>query len=622
MDPNAKRLDELMSKAAVQRRRDGPIRPKDAKKVAKEALRAAREAIKKEGKQELAGPREVRAPSRARPPVAEADGDENFTARRFSDDESAEQSPSAARRAPAPRAADGARSSAPREGRAAVPASSAPSAGAAPRSPADPRLAASKNLMDSFLRNMEAAKAEGDDKTLGSPSGEPASDLSKLSEDDAIAMAWGETSAKPSAESNRERAERPVSRQTAIKRAQKAAEEAGELFRSSSVPARQKSEKPALTPEEALAAARRKGVDLLSRSDLPAAELRKRISRDERLAPFAEKAVAQLIELGLQSDERYANGRARVRMAHRSRAHVERELSQAGLPADMIALACDQALASHGVESDTDLLARALARRFGPRQPRTNAERDKQARWFVSRGYSFDQIKTVWSMARQGLLDVWAAASWVEQPESELDGQTDSGETSGAAGAAAAPSEAEASDDAARAEREARSRGRGGLGEIELAELAIARARKFGEAAPGSAAQKAKETRWLASRGASFDQIKEIWTDAENEERARQEATASAMATAGSSEGSSVSTDWPSADSFGEENDGGSSFSRQKSGGSDEQAEQAWLKKFKGQAPSNDKERSRQAGWAARQGIRFEALRALWTRAKDGEFDA
>jgi len=576
-------------------------------------------------------------------------------------------------------------------------------------SAAPPELDAGKNLLAEFLRKQqEAEELTPEEKITAILSAAPRADENaKVTgrhqprsdhADDLLGekTQWlrsGQSGAEPGADgaptdpdaefeasarsARKTRREEERARNKRNKAVLKEAEESGETVRTSQIERQGPAVRPPLAPKDALAAARRKGVDLLSRTDLSAQELIKRISRDERLAPYAAQAVEQLQALGLQSDERYAIGRARMRMYTRSKKFIERELADQGMPPELIAKAVEQALESHHVESDTDLLAQALARRFGPREPAFGAARDKQARWFVSRGYGFDQIKAVWAMARQGLLDQWASADYspeeAEAQEAAAKEKTDQERAArsngrGAYGSKKDDASTDGEGSVAGAGQKGKKPGkkhpaRGSLDAAALAELAQARERKFGEDAPLEQNKKQQEIRWLSIRGATMDQIKEMWADAKNNAEVRLQANPPAEAEPESSDDAMLDPDMDSgwsrssfgrkranaasaqpatlspadsdSDSEGSSGSGHSLSSGVSSTGAfansdfkdipDENApdafELAWLKKYKGAAPANGKEKTRQAGWAARHGGSFSQVAALWERAKNGDFD-
>ena len=134
---------------------------------------------------------------------------------------------------------------------------------------------------------------------------------------------------------------------------------------------------------------RRAAIDLLSRREHCAAEIRaKLIARFGKEAPV-EPELERLLADGLLSDARFAE--IFVRM-HRNKGHgplrVLRELEQRGVAVALAEVAVDAR------SRDWHELARAWKeRRFGTEPPASAAEWQRVARQLQQRGFSSDQVR-------------------------------------------------------------------------------------------------------------------------------------------------------------------------------------------------------------------------------------
>ena len=125
---------------------------------------------------------------------------------------------------------------------------------------------------------------------------------------------------------------------------------------------------------------------------------RREHSRSElqkKLAPHGEAGDVQRVldrmdELGLQSDERFAESFVRSRGERFGRRRIEHELAQRGISGDAADAALDAQLGG-------DELSRARAvwaKKFGE-QPADAKEWGRQARFLASRGFSAELIRKV-----------------------------------------------------------------------------------------------------------------------------------------------------------------------------------------------------------------------------------
>ena len=120
-----------------------------------------------------------------------------------------------------------------------------------------------------------------------------------------------------------------------------------------------------------------------------------RVELERKLAPHAESAeqlqalLDRLVETGLLSNERFAQSVVHRRASTRGVAVIRHELRVHGL--------ADDAVAGHiaSLEKSEHERARALwARRFGS-VPESLAERARQSRFLLARGFSAEVVRRV-----------------------------------------------------------------------------------------------------------------------------------------------------------------------------------------------------------------------------------
>lgn len=130
-----------------------------------------------------------------------------------------------------------------------------------------------------------------------------------------------------------------------------------------------------------------RAVALLARREHSARELKRKLAAKGVSPEEAEAAVAHATAAGYQSDARYAEMLVRSRIAQGyGPLRVEAELRVAGVPADAIQAAMDQAGADWAA-----LAAELHARRFRG-APASSAERAKRYRFLQGRGFDSGQI--------------------------------------------------------------------------------------------------------------------------------------------------------------------------------------------------------------------------------------
>ena len=136
--------------------------------------------------------------------------------------------------------------------------------------------------------------------------------------------------------------------------------------------------------------ARDSALKLLSRREHSARELKRKLIDRGVEAPDADAAIETLSSRGFQSDDRYAEQLVRTRVAQGyGPLRIEAELKMAGLSGDQVAAALEAA----GCDW-TEQAARAHQKRFG-KAPSSMAERNRQYRFLMGRGFGSDQIRRV-----------------------------------------------------------------------------------------------------------------------------------------------------------------------------------------------------------------------------------
>jgi len=135
--------------------------------------------------------------------------------------------------------------------------------------------------------------------------------------------------------------------------------------------------------------ARKKAMDYLARREHGRGELLDKLTRFGFASDTADRAVAQLIQDGLQSDERFAEAFVRSRINQGKGPRVIRaDLRERGLAGSLIDIALDAA------DENWYALARDVRlKKFGPDTPSEFREKARQMRFLQSRGFEQDHIQ-------------------------------------------------------------------------------------------------------------------------------------------------------------------------------------------------------------------------------------
>ncbi len=135
--------------------------------------------------------------------------------------------------------------------------------------------------------------------------------------------------------------------------------------------------------------ARKKAMDYLARREHGRAELLTKLTKSGFDANVAAEAIAQLVDDGLQSDQRFVEMFVQSRI-HRGKGPVKirAELRERGINDGLI----DSGLVE--AEQDWHALAREVwGKKFGPDQPVGFKEKARQMRFLQSRGFEVGQIQ-------------------------------------------------------------------------------------------------------------------------------------------------------------------------------------------------------------------------------------
>ena len=136
--------------------------------------------------------------------------------------------------------------------------------------------------------------------------------------------------------------------------------------------------------------ARNSALRLLSRREHSARELKRKLAQRGVDSDDADAAIEKLASRDLQSDTRYAEQLVRTRVSHGyGPMRIEAELRQAGLSGEQISEAIDAAGCDWFEQA-----ARAREKKFGA-IPSSMAERNRQYRFLMSRGFEGDQIRKI-----------------------------------------------------------------------------------------------------------------------------------------------------------------------------------------------------------------------------------
>jgi regulatory protein len=131
-----------------------------------------------------------------------------------------------------------------------------------------------------------------------------------------------------------------------------------------------------------------RAVNLLARREHSAAELRVKLANSEATEEEIEQLLVELVETGLQSDDRFTENYVRYRSQRGfGPLRIKQELNERGVASDI----ADEHLRQSQIDW-FELANEARCKRFGENSPSDFKERAKQQRFLQSRGFSHEQI--------------------------------------------------------------------------------------------------------------------------------------------------------------------------------------------------------------------------------------
>lgn len=135
--------------------------------------------------------------------------------------------------------------------------------------------------------------------------------------------------------------------------------------------------------------ARKKAMDYLARREHGRTELLNKLTKFGFESKVADEAVAQLVDDGLQSDERFAEAFVRSRIGQgKGPSRIRAELREHGLSDGLIDVALSDA------EQDWfELAIDVRLKKFGGDAPADFKDKARQMRFLQSRGFDSDQIQ-------------------------------------------------------------------------------------------------------------------------------------------------------------------------------------------------------------------------------------
>ena len=130
-------------------------------------------------------------------------------------------------------------------------------------------------------------------------------------------------------------------------------------------------------------------MDYLARREHGRSELLAKLEKAGFEPDISQEAVAQLVEDGLQSDERFVEAFVRSRIGQgKGPARIRAELREHGVVGSLIDTGLENA------EQDWFALAREVRlKKFGAARPPDFKEKARQMRFLQSRGFDTDQIQ-------------------------------------------------------------------------------------------------------------------------------------------------------------------------------------------------------------------------------------
>jgi len=138
---------------------------------------------------------------------------------------------------------------------------------------------------------------------------------------------------------------------------------------------------------------RRHAIMLLTRREHSARELSQKLIARGYAAGLMPSLLQDLMQEGLQSDSRFAESYMRFRREKGfGPIHIRKELQQRGVSEDVIS-----AIVDVRDQMWLEYLESARKKRFGQELPQNLKDRARQTRFLTNRGFSQDQIASIFS---------------------------------------------------------------------------------------------------------------------------------------------------------------------------------------------------------------------------------
>lgn len=133
----------------------------------------------------------------------------------------------------------------------------------------------------------------------------------------------------------------------------------------------------------------------LARREHSQKELRDRLKRQGHAPDKIEEALERAVDMGYQSDERFARSLVRFKGARKGNRQVSQLLNQHRLSKELVADAMEQG------ESELVRAVNTLRGRYENKTP-DPAMRQKATNFMIRRGFGFDVIKKAWKVVFEG----------------------------------------------------------------------------------------------------------------------------------------------------------------------------------------------------------------------------
>lgn len=137
-----------------------------------------------------------------------------------------------------------------------------------------------------------------------------------------------------------------------------------------------------------------RALRLLASREHSRVELRSKLGGGQEDEQTVEAVLDRLLELGLQSDERYAQAYVRSKGLRFGATRLRHELAQRGIAREIVDATLEQLSGDDGIGDEIERAREVWSRKFGT-QPQDAKEWARQARFLQARGFSPGVIRQV-----------------------------------------------------------------------------------------------------------------------------------------------------------------------------------------------------------------------------------